>query len=91
MTAELADLSVGTVEGLAGWSTVLVRSARGQELLDRARGALEIEALADDYVPKLALASRQKKRRALERGAAGCYLKLAPELCDAIDGSGGAP
>jgi coenzyme F420-reducing hydrogenase beta subunit len=39
MTAEFSDLSVGAVEGIPGWNTVIVRTAKGQELLEGARKA----------------------------------------------------
>jgi coenzyme F420 hydrogenase subunit beta len=65
MTSELADISVGAVEGREGWCTVLVRSPEGLRLFERARsaGVLEIESLADGYVDSLRGASRQKKHR----------------------------
>jgi len=46
MTSELSDLSVGTVEGEEGWNTVIVRTARGEDLLRLAesKGVLETRA-----------------------------------------------
>ena len=67
MTAELADISVGTVEGAPGWNTVLIRTKRGEELLGRAErlGALETRPLPEENLAHLKEASLLKKRRAL--------------------------
>jgi len=48
--SELSDLSVGTVEGEEGWNTVIVRTARGEDLLNRAesKGALETRVYPED-------------------------------------------
>lgn len=40
-----ADLSVGSVGSPAGWSSVLVRTARGRQALDRVRGEVECAPL----------------------------------------------
>ena len=40
-----ADLSVGSVGSMAGWSSVLVRTERGREALDNARGRLDFREL----------------------------------------------
>ncbi|MBI5968527.1 MAG: Coenzyme F420 hydrogenase/dehydrogenase, beta subunit C-terminal domain [Deltaproteobacteria bacterium] len=68
MTAEFSDLSVGAVEGISGWNTVIVRTAKGQELLEDARRARAIEVAE---IPKANLnhlkeAALLKKKRALE-------------------------
>jgi len=74
MTAELSDISVGTVEGKEGWNTVIVRTAMGQDLLRRAknRGVIETQPLAKSNLNQLKEASLRKKRRGLyalkERG-----------------------
>lgn len=72
MTAEYADLSVGSArlpagwEEARGWNQVLVRTERGRELLDlaRRRGVLEFHDLPDGNLEKLKEASRGKKRAA---------------------------
>jgi coenzyme F420 hydrogenase subunit beta len=68
MTAEFSDLSVGAVEGIPGWNTVILRTAKGQELLEEAKKAKMIEA---SDVPRANLKHLQeaallKKKRALE-------------------------
>jgi coenzyme F420 hydrogenase subunit beta len=40
-----ADLSVGSVGSMAGWSSVLVRTERGRRALDNARGRLDFREL----------------------------------------------
>ncbi len=69
MTSELADLSVGTVEGEPGWNTLILRTEAGESLLEKAiaRGILEVKALPPNYLQHLVEASILKKRRALER------------------------
>lgn len=42
-----ADLSVGSVGSLAGWSSVLVRTEAGRRAFERARGRLDIRNLDD--------------------------------------------
>lgn len=87
MTAELADLSVGTVEGQPGWNTVVIRSRVGEDLFTRAQaaGMVETRALTEDYLHHLREASRLKKHgalKALEKrgGAASGYLQLPDQM-----------
>ncbi len=68
MTAEFADLSVGAVEGIPGWNTVIVRTSEGEELVEQARKAKVIEtaelpAANFDHLKEAALL---KKKRALK-------------------------
>jgi len=68
MTAELSDISVGTVEGKEGWNTVIVRTAVGENLLKEAKktGVIEIRPLPKNNLGHLKEASLLKKRRALD-------------------------
>jgi coenzyme F420 hydrogenase subunit beta len=68
MTAELSDISVGTVEGKEGWNTVIVRTAIGENLLRRAKkaGVVETRPLPKNNLSHLKEASLLKKRRALD-------------------------
>jgi len=91
MTAELSDLSVGTVEGREGWNTVIVRTAMGEDLLKRAKkaGIIETKSLPKDNLDHLIEASLLKKRRALdalkERGEIEKgYLNLSADLVKRI-------
>ncbi|MBI9076071.1 MAG: Coenzyme F420 hydrogenase/dehydrogenase, beta subunit C-terminal domain [Desulfatibacillum sp.] len=67
MTSELADISVGQVEGETGYNTLIVRTEKGAELVKMARsqGYLVTENLDGDKVHNLAQASGNKKKRAL--------------------------
>lgn len=67
MTAEFADLSVGTVEGLADWNTVIVRTERGEKLIKQAMevGIIEGRPLPEESLAHLKEASLLKKKRAL--------------------------
>jgi coenzyme F420 hydrogenase subunit beta len=68
MTAELSDISVGTVEGKKSWNTVIVRTGMGEKLLMEAKkaGVIETRALPEDHLNHLKEASLLKKRRALD-------------------------
>lgn len=87
MTAELADLSVGMVEGRPGWNTIIVRTQAGEDLFVRAegKGILETGPLHEGYLTHLREASRLKKLRAFnalkERGdAGGGYLRMEDQV-----------
>ena len=68
MTAELSDISVGTVEGKKSWNTVILRTEMGEKLLMEAKkaGVIETRALPEDHLNHLKEASLLKKRRALD-------------------------
>jgi coenzyme F420 hydrogenase subunit beta len=91
MTSEFSDLSVGTVEGIQGWSTVIIRSDLGEEILSRAEaeGLIESQPLPEENFKHLKEASLLKKQRALlalkERGELeNGYLILSRELIGRI-------
>ena len=91
MTSELSDLSVGTVEGIEGWNTVITRSDLGEEILSRAEaaGIIESRPLPEENFKHLKEASLLKKRRAVstlkERGELeGGYIILSHELIGRI-------
>jgi coenzyme F420 hydrogenase subunit beta len=68
MTAEFSDLSVGAVEGIPGWNMVIVRTVKGQELLEEAKKArmIEVAEVPRANLKHLEAASLLKKKRALE-------------------------
>jgi coenzyme F420 hydrogenase subunit beta len=68
MTAEFADISVGAVEGIEGWNTVIVRTKRGAEILDLARkkGKLEVDKLPAKNLEHLKEAAMLKKTRGIK-------------------------
>ena len=59
-----ADLSVGSVGSMAGWSSVLVRTEAGRLAFERARGRLDVRDLDD---PEALLQARQPGQA--DRGA----------------------
>ena len=67
MTSELADISVGTVEGTPGWNTLVVRTDRGRAALETAlaQGALETRPLPPENLVHLKEASLLKKARGI--------------------------
>jgi coenzyme F420 hydrogenase subunit beta len=68
LTAELADVSVGSAEGVDGWNTLIVRSDAGKKLVEAAvaGAALETAVLPDGNLEHLKEAALLKKRRALQ-------------------------
>ncbi len=91
MTSELSDISIGTVEGVKGWNTVVTRTERGDELINRAEasGVIETRKLPDENLKHLKEASLLKKRRAIsameERGEGdNGYLILSQDLVQQI-------
>jgi len=67
MTSELADVSVGMFEGRPGWNTLILRSANGAELIERARGEgfIETEDFPAENLKHLSRAAAEKKDRSL--------------------------
>jgi coenzyme F420 hydrogenase subunit beta len=65
MTAEMADISVGTVEGQNEWNTVIIRTDRGAELFNSAvkNGRFETNNLPEENLEHLREASRNKRQR----------------------------
>ena len=66
MTAEGADISVGSAEGVPGWNTVLIRSEKGLQLFKEAqsKNLLEIKPLPETNEIHLRTAAGLKKSRA---------------------------
>ncbi len=73
MTAEYADVSIGTVEGNEGWNTVIIRTDIGERIVEEAikDGHIESEILARESLDHLKTAAFNKKeraRKAIEEG-----------------------
>jgi len=68
MTAEFTDISVGSVEGVEGWNTVIVRTQRGMDIIADAekKGRLEIKELPAQNLVHLKEAALIKKARAVQ-------------------------
>lgn len=77
-TSELADLSVGSTEWKDDWNTLVVRSARGEKLVERAvkDRSLRVNSLPEDRVLLLRDAVLGKKKRVVKALFAD---KLFPE------------
>jgi coenzyme F420 hydrogenase subunit beta len=91
MTAELSDISIGTVEGKEGWNTVIVRTVSGENLFRQAKkaGVIETRPLPKNNLSHLKGASLLKKRRALDAlnekgGAEKKYFTLSANLTKRI-------
>ena len=71
MTNEWADISVGQIEGRAGWNTLIVRNAKGNEAVKTAvaDGFLEVRELPEGMLHALEKAGTGKKARALKTAA----------------------
>jgi len=67
MTSEFADISVGAVEGMPQWNTVIIRTEKGKALFQRLSdsGMIEIGDLPSESLSHLSCAAGQKKKRAL--------------------------
>ncbi len=68
MTSEWSDLSIGALEGKTGWNTLIIRSQKGETLVDEAvkAGFLEVDELPAKNLENLTTACRNKKLRAKE-------------------------
>jgi coenzyme F420 hydrogenase subunit beta len=69
MTAEFADVSVGSAEGVEGWNTLIIRSDAGRELVEaaRAKGIIETAPLPQENLDHLKEAALAKKKRGLNK------------------------
>jgi coenzyme F420 hydrogenase subunit beta len=95
MTSEWADLSVGMYEGRPGWNTLLVRTARGRELVESAVASGLLLTEPAPNLEHLSEAAAAKKRRAFQamrqRGLVNpqeettrAMLRVAAEVLDKI-------
>lgn len=93
MTSEFADISVGSVEGIEGWNTVIIRTDNGAKLVEMAvkQGKLETGTLPAEKLAHLKEAALNKKKRALGEivkmtGSKKdlLYLGLSPTLVDRL-------
>jgi coenzyme F420 hydrogenase subunit beta len=68
MTAELADVSVGAMEGEEGWNTLVVRSQKGVKFVEgaAAAGYLVLDDFPETSLSHLKAAAGAKKKRAFD-------------------------
>lgn len=69
MTSEFSDLSVGVLEGRSDMNTLIIRTERGQKLVDDAvaEGYLVVSEMPEENLEHLRWAAENKKKRALKR------------------------
>ncbi len=69
MTSEWSDISVGVLEGKPEWNTLIIRTGRGKDIVDRAlrEGYLVTEEMPADGLDHLQEAALNKKKRALKK------------------------
>jgi len=94
-TSEFADVAVGSTEYDPDWNTLIVRSAKGREIVDAARegGIIETRPYPPERLPLLRKAVRNKKLRvlaAMENGEAGSYLELSDGYAHVLKQEGGS-
>ena len=82
MTSEWADVSVGQVEGMPGWNTLIVRSENGEQAVASAiaSGHLEVRNLPVELQEALEKAAAGKKARAVRTAAEQGRLNTPAEL-----------
>ena len=73
MTAEWADISVGAFEGKSEWNTLIIRSEKGEQLVDAAvkEGYLELNDFPSESLEHLTLGAGNKKKRAQDNASKG--------------------
>ena len=97
MTAEFSDISVGVLEGRPDMNTLIVRTERGQRILDEARkeGYLIVSDMPKENLEHLKWAAGNKKKRALTKAKQekmvntlgedkNSYLRLSTEALEKI-------
>ncbi|WP_366924251.1 Coenzyme F420 hydrogenase/dehydrogenase, beta subunit C-terminal domain [Metallumcola ferriviriculae] len=87
-TSEFADVSVGSTEYDPGWNTLIVRTKKGEEMVDMAvnEGIIETKAYPEERLPMLYTAVRNKKLRVLQQKEQNTarYLQLDDEYKQGI-------
>ena len=98
MTSEFSDLSVGVLEGRPDMNTLIIRTERGERIVNDAvkGGFLVMEAMPAENLEHLVWAAGNKKKRAfVKAGEAGMvntsegtrsYLRVNPRTCADIIG-----
>ena len=69
MTSELSDISVGALEGFKGWNTLIIRSEKGEQLVNEAvdQGFIEVGALPDKCFENLIKGAGNKRQQAVKK------------------------
>lgn len=82
MTAELADISIGAMEGDYTWNTLIVRTARGAALVEQAvsQGYLELLEMPAENLANLNQGAAGKKKRAMIKAKEDGLLNTDPAI-----------
>jgi len=80
MTSEFADISVGVLEGKPDFNTLVVRTKRGQELVDAAiaDGYLAVADMPPENLEHLKWAAANKKRRGVMKANENQLINTTP-------------
>jgi len=80
MTSEFSDISVGVLEGRPDMNTLIIRTERGQELVDEAvkDGYLFIQEMPRENLEHLIWAAGNKKSRGLKRALEENLINVEP-------------
>jgi coenzyme F420 hydrogenase subunit beta len=72
MTAEWTDISVGNLEGQPRWNTIIIRTERGEKLIEDATkgGWLVTKEMPQENLEHLSFAAVNKKKNALSKAKA---------------------
>lgn len=67
MTAEWTDLSVGAFEGKPGWNTLIIRTPKGEDLVNKAvaEGYLVLDDFPEEGLAHLTTGAGNKKKRGM--------------------------
>jgi coenzyme F420 hydrogenase subunit beta len=97
MTSEFSDIAVGVLEGRPDMNTLLIRTERGQNIVDQAQkeGYLIVDEIPQENLEHLTWAAGNKKKKALIKGkqdglldtseeAGSPYLRLDPNTMEKI-------
>ena len=81
MTSELADVSSGNLEGEPQWNTIIVRTEKGEALIENAvtDGWLVTKEMPQENLEHLTFAAGNKKKRALSKARAAGLLNNPEE------------
>jgi coenzyme F420 hydrogenase subunit beta len=69
MTSEWADISVGVLEGEPEWNTLVIRSEKGNEIVEKAvsEGWLQTGEIPEESLEHLRFAASNKRKRSLAK------------------------
>jgi coenzyme F420 hydrogenase subunit beta len=97
MTSEFSDISVGVLEGRPDMNTLIIRTERGQNIIDEAQeeGYLIVDEIPEENLEHLIWAAGNKKKKALLKGKQdgllnmneldkGAYLRVNAKMLEKI-------